>query len=447
MSVRETTTYSFDHQLFTNPFPSVDTEEIRQINEIDAQLEAEETELLSFASHLPSLEKRELEARIRADKMRLREHLASMIARKFPFEKVHEELSHSKYILGQSVDDFFAKRNLNSQIERQVEDEFNTFERRLQEVDAIAIRSFPKIQTPIEKKLDEDPLWGYKWDAVHRNMATAKMGAKLTEITASALSVPISAVCNFPAPNACKNLLDVGKTAAKGAIQAMGLEKAVEKASDVIDALQSSDQALVQNLETQFLIPREQGKEYAREAFQSLAMLPTSIPLSNLAGKVISKITRVNPASKPMVSSPPRTVVLSKDVTIYSPPSSSYFKNRRIGQRTPLVPEDIGINSDFFHRRGIHQLSGWIEPTVNGTLKVEFDLILFSELNSSWLGVVNRLKDIAKANQARTLHLEAKVVNEKLLNVMTKRYGEPIIKSVTTEYKTVSKQVFLIPVD
>jgi flagellar biosynthesis/type III secretory pathway chaperone len=447
MSIRETTTYSFDHQLFTNPFPPVNTEESRQINEVDVQLDAEEAQQLSSASHLPFSEKQELAARIRVEKIRLREHLASMIARKFPYEKVQGELYHSKYVLSRSFDAFFAKRTLNGQIERQVEDEFNTFEHRLHEVDDIAMSSLSKIQTPVEKKIDEDPLWAYKWDAVHRNMVTAKMGAKVTETIASALSVPISAVCNFPAPNACKNVLDVGKIAARGAIQGMGLEKAVEKASDVIDALQSSDQAIVQNLETQFLIPREQGKEYAKEAFQSLAMLPTSIPLANLTGKVIGKITRVNPVSKPTFSNPPRTVVLSRDVTIYSPPSSSYFKNRRIVQRTPLVPEDIGINSDFFHRRGIHQLRGWIEPSVNGTLKVEFDLIFFSELNSSWLSVVNRLKDIAKANQAKTLHFEAQIINEQLLNVMSKRYGEPIIKSVTTEYRTVSKQVFLIPVE
>jgi hypothetical protein len=125
--------------------------------------------------------------------------------------------------------------------------------------------------------------------------------------------------------------------------------------------------------------------------------------------------------------------------TVKSSPASSagedYFKNRIIKGSTNMVPEDLGLSSELFKSLHLHEI-----PKLDGTkfnlmgrmikrkdvfeIYVDVLEVPLGRLQNA-LTVLHHFKQIAKANQAKVLHLEANIVNPKLLQVLRKRFGEP----------------------
>jgi|GEM_PF-4763237 len=143
--------------------------------------------------------------------------------------------------------------------------------------------------------------------------------------------------------------------------------------------------------------------------------------------------------------------VASPKVNPFTIVSKDHFHNRQITKRTKMIPEDIGISSleylkdkrPFFH--SAYHLEGWM------TLKKDVFNITLESIEvpkgrlSNWLTVMSNFKEIAKANQANFLQFEAQIINEKLLQVMTKYYGEPSIVLKKRYHDLIEYQVFKIP--
>ncbi|MBA3602478.1 MAG: hypothetical protein H0W50_02305 [Parachlamydiaceae bacterium] len=143
--------------------------------------------------------------------------------------------------------------------------------------------------------------------------------------------------------------------------------------------------------------------------------------------------------------------VASPKVNPFTIVSKDHFHNRQITKRTKMIPEDIGISSleylkdkrPFYH--SAYHLEGWM------TLKKDVFNITLESIEvpkgrlSNWLTVMSNFKEIAKANQAKVLQFEAQIVNEKLLQVMTKYYGEPSIVLKKRYHDLIEYQVFKIP--
>lgn len=131
--------------------------------------------------------------------------------------------------------------------------------------------------------------------------------------------------------------------------------------------------------------------------------------------------------------------------------TKNHFQNRQITKRTKMIPEDIGISPleylkdkrPFFH--SAYHLEGWM------TLKKDVFNITLESIEvpkgrlSNWLTVMSNFKEIAKANQAKFLQFEAQIINKKLLQVMTKYYGEPSIVLKKRYHDLIEYQVFKIP--
>ncbi len=109
-----------------------------------------------------------------------------------------------------------------------------------------------------------------------------------------------------------------------------------------------------------------------------------------------------------------------------------------VAKRRKLVPEDIGIASKDFFQNKRNRLEGHVTLKEKGeVLKVKIDWISVDPEGSlgNWLTVISDLKNLAKANGANTLLFQAEIINHKLLDVMTKRYGTPKLIKPKSEYK------------
>lgn len=131
---------------------------------------------------------------------------------------------------------------------------------------------------------------------------------------------------------------------------------------------------------------------------------------------------------------------------------NDWHQNRTISKRTKIVPEDLGIpSSEFFKGRKPFQsnrygLDGWM-TLKKDILKVKIEWLKVPEGRfSNWMGVISNLRKIAKANGATTIQYEAQIVNRKLLNVMTKKFGEPKIEIKSHFNEPTSYHIFKIPV-
>ncbi len=96
----------------------------------------------------------------------------------------------------------------------------------------------------------------------------------------------------------------------------------------------------------------------------------------------------------------------------------------------PLVPEDLGITSkSFFKKKGfegrpLNALNDAYISKEGETLKLEFGWTNVSKGESLGNPIPHLLK-LAADNNANTLLIQAQIVNERLLLLLTKRYGEP----------------------
>ncbi len=100
-----------------------------------------------------------------------------------------------------------------------------------------------------------------------------------------------------------------------------------------------------------------------------------------------------------------------------------------------MIPEDIGIPSEVFHRDFVAPFEQ--APGIYGfvtlkkdTLKVKLDDIHVPDGKlGNWKIRMWHLVDLARVNGAKILHFELHFTNEKFLRVMTKIYGEPKIET------------------
>ena len=178
-----------------------------------------------------------------------------------------------------------------------------------------------------------------------------------------------------------------------------------------------------------------------------------SIMAVKAAGNVnlTAKTTATLDKKIPLGNSKPTDLILSRDAVTLTPPHTNYFKERIITQRTKMVPEDIGIPSiEFYKNRKPFQaidyhLEGWMTLKKNEILKIRIEHIAVPEGRlSNWLTVMEHFKEITRANQAKTLQFEMQIVNEKLSEVMSRRFGTPSIEIKSRFNELVEYQIFKI---
>ena len=316
-------------------------------------------------------------------------------------------------------------------------------------ISTIAASSPPAL--PQERVLDElkkNPFYLVNRENIAMNMAVAQLGA----LASDAVVAGLKAACKSTSvtEKVCRSTLEFGKAAVstagdigKAALDSVGLKEPVKR---VVTALKEhGGESLKTHWETTYGIPRETTQRHIENTYKLAPwLIPVpAVPVISFFWKKVKGAERgaevVEKAISP-ISRGPRDVVLSReDVTILSPPSPAYFQNRIITEPTKLVPEDIGMNSVLFEKRS-YILKGWMTRETNEIFKIEVDHIRLTEGHlSNFLIVMDHFKEIAKANQAKTLQVEAYFINKKLEAVMVKRYGKPSIFDGT--------QVFKIPVD
>lgn len=123
---------------------------------------------------------------------------------------------------------------------------------------------------------------------------------------------------------------------------------------------------------------------------------------------------------------------------------SPWQKNRKISDRTKIVPEDLGISSAEFSNYHRYYLDGWMTLSEKKVFTVRVELLMVPEGRlSNMAGVFSNIKKIAKVNGASTVQVETQIANKKLFRVMRKKFGEPLIEWRDQGYY----EVFKIPVE
>lgn len=86
-------------------------------------------------------------------------------------------------------------------------------------------------------------------------------------------------------------------------------------------------------------------------------------------------------------------------------------------RRRPLTVGDLGLNGD-----SIDQIDGSICLT-NGTMTVRINHIEGAIENHRVFSIVRSLRNLAHENHAAQLTIECTIANERLLDIVTRRYN------------------------
>lgn len=245
-------------------------------------------------------------------------------------------------------------------------------------------------------------------------------------------------------------LVEFGKTT----LEYTGLKEPVKK---LINKVSSDDGSKMEEMLRAFGAPQKEAESLSKQyASDVKGIVLSCIPLGKIGSVVKTGASKVigAVASAKLKSVVPQaeTKLLSKSV-VRIPVSQDHYLNRQITKRTKMVPEDVGISSiDYFRDRkpftyAKYLVRGWMTPKKD-VFKIKLDMISVpSGSLGNWLTVMSNFKKIAKANQASTLHFEAQIVNEKLLSVMTRRYGKPLTVWKHSAEESVEHQIFKIPIE
>lgn len=296
----------------------------------------------------------------------------------------------------------------------------------------------------------------------------------------------------------CKSMLSSATTVGKAVLEAVHLKEPVKQGVEWWKSLDGSStaEALIAHG-----IPDEEASELAQQYVsdvKSIAVVGTTSAAFSVVKMGFSTISaaRLNVAKEVRIADSTSTfsaldhtgrVVVLKEVhkAFYSPvqslqkpfinPMPSYTKgvsqlkpqpslsvgriavgsdhyiNRQITMRTKMTPEDIGISSlEFFKNKrpfasSDYHLEGWM--TRKGDIfKIALENIRVPEGRLfNWLTVMSNFKKMAKANQSSLLQFEAQIINEKLLEVMIRRFGEPSMVFKNRYKELTEYQVFKIP--
>ncbi len=300
------------------------------------------------------------------------------------------------------------------------------------------------------------------------HLLDVQVAGNLVKATGEAVVGAAKAACSVTetSKQACKSTLDLAGKAGKAVLDATGTKEIVKQAIGYLQTCEGT--TLAEVLVEQYGYAPEEAKEIAKQYVKNVGVLATatvgygaqSLALKGVkqllqkggaaeasaaASPVVEKTAKAAPSRLPQV---PLNVVLSRDdVTILSPPPPAYFKSRIITERTKIVPEDIGMNSTLFTEK-FYVLDGWMTRGTNATFKIEVDLLFVTKGRlSNILTVMDHFKEIAKTNQASILQLNTLIINDDLLRVLTKRYGNPSIELKTGYNEQIKYQVFKIPIN
>ncbi len=170
-----------------------------------------------------------------------------------------------------------------------------------------------------------------------------------------------------------------------------------------------------------------------------------------------------NPPTSKITQTRPSKVKYLKEDTGLGPVFREKKPNELVLTKSrKMIPEDLGVPSTRFFAEHIPFKQG--ENQLKGTLSLKRDILnvkvdyLYSldykfypnvERPGDVITAMTRLKAIARANQANTIHLEAQIADPKLVNLLTRRLGTPEVVKRQDFYKKegVTHYVFKIPVN
>ncbi len=186
---------------------------------------------------------------------------------------------------------------------------------------------------------------------------------------------------------------------------------------DSINFVIEKDLVTIKNSANKIIKPSISSEDISRAALKAILYEEKKVAKK----KAIKKIRRADAK---------KFVIKPDDVTILKPANqalpiqeSPFFKSRIVKEQTPLLPEDLGLNPDLFRDvKQFRELKGWIEVK-DDALRVRISNIYMTDKTLGPLEkAMGSLRNIARTNNVDNLEIVARITNERLKEVMMKRY-------------------------